>query len=37
MFIKEPVFDLLYLLLSDKDSIRRKKEDPVYQAYFCAK
>lgn len=37
MFIEEPMADHLHLLLSDKDSIRRKKEDSVYQAYFHAK
>ena len=37
MFIEEPVAGRIRLLLSDKDSIRRKKEDSVYQAYFRTK
>lgn len=36
LFVEEPAAGHLHLLLSDKDSIRRKKEDSVYQAYFRA-
>lgn len=36
LFVEEPAAGHLHLLLSDKNSIRRKKEDSVYQAYFRA-